>query len=141
MYGNSVPVLIDTDVIINFLRGRDEEASFFHRVLVGEEFSACYAAITEVELYSAAKINQRQSESIQMLMNNLHRVGISSPVAQLAGQLLGKFRKSHGLEIADAIIAASTIIQGACLVTENTKHFAFIPGLIITPPSAYMVED
>ena len=137
MYGSKARLLLDTDIFINYLRGQEEEAVFFRRVLVDGEFYGCYSSITEIELFAAERMTPGQATELQKLLNHLQRIDISSPVAQLACQLLAKFRKSRGLEMPDAIIAASAIIHSASLVSKNTKHYAFIPGLVLSPPSSY----
>jgi predicted nucleic acid-binding protein len=42
---------------------------------------------------------------------------------RLAGDLMRKFAKSHGLEIPDALIAATAIQHSAALWTRNRKHY------------------
>jgi len=137
MYGNQSALLLDTDIFINYLRGQEEEAAFFRRVFVEKEFRGCSSSITELELFAVERMNKEQEGAINNMLNNLQRVEASSEVARLAGRLLAKYRKSNGLEMPDAIIAASAIFQGASLVTKNAKHYSFIPGLVLSPPSAY----
>lgn len=137
MFGEARPILIDTDIIINHLRGQSKETLFLKRIIVGGEFQGLYSAITEVELYATEKIDEKQAEEIKNILGNLNRIELSSKVAQLAGNLMGNFRKSHGLEMPDAIIAASTLVYGASLVTKNTRHYSFIPGLLLTSPDVF----
>jgi predicted nucleic acid-binding protein len=40
-----------------------------------------------------------------------------------AGDYLRQYRRSHGLEIADALIAASSVENKARLWTRNRKHY------------------
>jgi len=40
---------------------------------------------------------------------------------------------SHGLLIADALIAATALITGCVLVSGNAKHFSMIKGLQFRP--------
>jgi len=139
MYGNRSAMLLDTDIFINYLRGQEEEAAFFRRVFVEKEFTGCYSSITELELFAVERMTKEQEAAIDNMLNNLQRVDTNSEVARLAGRLLAKYRKPKGLEMPDAIIAASAIFQGASLVTKNTKHYSFIPGLVLSPPSAYTI--
>ena len=44
-------------------------------------------------------------------------------------ELLHKYRLSHGLLIADALIAATAIIKGASLATKNQSDYRFIDEL------------
>ena len=137
MTGNRPFLLLDTDIFINFLRGQQEEAHFFKRVFVDHEFNGCFSPITELELFAVDRMSGNQEEQIERLLGSLQRIEIDSAVARLAGKLLTSYRHSKGLEMPDAIIAASAICNGAALVTKNTRHFAYLPGLVISTPSAW----
>ena len=45
--------------------------------------------------------------------------------------LLHKYRLSHGLLIADALIAATAIIKEASLATKNQGDYRFIDELVM----------
>lgn len=140
MSGNRPIVLLDSDIFINFLRGRGEEADFFKRALVCGEFNTCYSSITEIEIFAARHMDVEQVQSINDLLKSMQRLDISSPVSRLAGRLLAEYRKSKGLEMPDAVIAASALVHGATLVSRNTKHYAFIPGLLLSSPELYKAD-
>jgi len=140
MFGEIKPVLIDTDVIINHLRGKKEDTSFLRRVMVEEEFKGFFSVITEIELFAAERIDEKQAKEIGEILEILYRVELNSMVARLAGNLLGTFRKSHGLEMPDAVIAASALYYGMPLATKNTRHYSFISGLLLIPPEAYFLN-
>jgi predicted nucleic acid-binding protein len=137
MYGQRAKLLLDTDIFVNFLRGQEEEALFFNKILVENEFYGLFSSITEIELFAVERLDQKQETAILKLLANLQRIDLDSQVAQLAGRWLAKYKKSNGLEMPDAIIAATALIHGASLVTKNTRHYAFIPGLVLTPPGVY----
>jgi predicted nucleic acid-binding protein len=137
MSGEIKPVLIDTDVFVNHFRGQAPDTLFLKRVMVEEEFRGMYSAVTEVELFAAEKVSQAHADDIETILSNLQRIDLNSPIAKLAGELMGKFRKSHGLEMPDAIIASSALVCGAALITRNTRHYAFIPGLLLTSPDVF----
>jgi len=41
----------------------------------------------------------------------------------IAGRYLKQYRKSHGLALGDALIAAAAVQNDAALWTRNRKHF------------------
>jgi predicted nucleic acid-binding protein len=137
MFGNKASLLLDTDIFINYLRGQKDESDFIYRLLVKDEYDGYYSSITEVELLAAFKISEAQANKINALLNTIYRVEVNSAVARHAGRLLANFRKTNGLEMPDAIIAASALACGATLVTKNAKHYSFIPGLVISLPMSY----
>ncbi|MDW7738835.1 MAG: type II toxin-antitoxin system VapC family toxin [Bacillota bacterium] len=136
MFGKA-SLLLDTDIFINYLRGQSEEAELIRRIIFNEEFNGFYSAITEIELYSVERMSLEQEKKIKILLSSLQRIELNSPVAQLAGRLIARYRKNNGLEMPDAVIAASAVIVNASLVSKNIKHFSYIPGLVLSPPDAY----
>jgi predicted nucleic acid-binding protein len=137
MPGDRPVVLLDTDIFINFLRGREEEGNFFYRAVVLGEFRACYSSINELELFAARHLDSEQEKAINELLASMQRLDVSAPVSRLAGRLLGEYRKNRGLEMPDAIIASTAIVHSATLISRNTKHYAFIPGLLLSTPAIY----
>ena len=67
-----------------------------------------------------------EQQQIQKLLNILHIVPVSASIAKRGGLLKKKFAKSHGLGIADAVIAATALEEDAGLITLNLKHFPMI---------------
>lgn len=137
MYGVKAALLLDTDIFINFLLGQKEESEFFQRLLVKQEFDGYYSSITEVELFAADRLEENQVGLIKSLLAALYRVEVNPDVAHLAGRLLAQFRKTNGLEMPDAIIAASALTSSSTLVTRNAKHYSYIPGLVISLPASF----
>lgn len=52
----------------------------------------------------------------------------------MAGKYLTQYRRTHGLEPMDALIAATATVNEAVLFTLNLKHFRYIEGLIAVDP-------
>jgi predicted nucleic acid-binding protein len=55
-------------------------------------------------------------------------------VGRQAGLYLQRYRRSHGVEVADALIAANAVASRAQLWTRNRKHYpmkdvAFFGGI------------
>ena len=55
---------------------------------------------------------------------------LDDETAQVAGQLGRQYRRSHGLDVADLIIAATAMRLDADLATRNLKHFPMWPHLV-----------
>jgi predicted nucleic acid-binding protein len=86
MYGQRAKLLLDTDIFVNFLRGQEEEALFFNKILVENEFYGLFSSITEIELFAVERLDQKQETAILKLLANLQRIDLDSQVAQLAGR-------------------------------------------------------
>lgn len=60
-------------------------------------------------------------------------VKVNEQISGTALQLLRRYRLSHGLLIADALIAASAIASGTSFVSKNQRDYRFIADLDLLP--------
>ena len=56
---------------------------------------------------------------------------ISETISSRAVQLIDRYGLSHGLQLGDALIAATALEYGLTLLTANAKHFNAIEGLVV----------
>ena len=68
-----------------------------------------------------------------MFFSSIKIVDIGTKIAEYSGRYLKTYGKSHGLELADAFIAATAFITGSRLVTLNRKHFPMTDINIYVP--------
>ncbi len=121
-------ILIDTDVIIDFLRGHKKRiATLFIRV-ERKEIKAFISQISIVELYAGEDIEDKDKEIV--ILRLLAFFGII-PIDINLGKLAGRLKRKYRLGLADSIIAASALESKLKLFTFNTKHFKDIPNLKI----------
>ncbi|MGA9668077.1 MAG: type II toxin-antitoxin system VapC family toxin [Terracidiphilus sp.] len=114
-------ILLDSDVVIEILRSRNEAVLLQWEELGKTEEVILFSPITAAEVWAGARASERKATS--RLFNFLTCVPPDYTIGQLAGGLLGQFSKSHGLRIADALIAATAIHHQAALWTHNRKHY------------------
>ena len=111
-------ILIDTDVLIDFLRGREAARDFL--VVASEEASLCCSAVTIAEVY--AGMRKSEEKATTDLLNSLRVIDIDRHVAEKAGSYKREIKK-QGLELDDCFVAASAFVEGAVLATGNAKHY------------------
>ncbi len=111
-------VLVDTDVLINFLRGK-ETAREYLASLLGEVDIYC-SAITVAEIHAGMKEQERIKT--QELLDSLSVVDVTREIAEKAGSYK-RVIKSHHLELDDCLIAATAWMKRAVLATGNDKHY------------------
>ena len=58
---------------------------------------------------------------------------VNEAIARQAGRYLRQFRRSRGLELGDALIAASANMAGAEIVTRNHKHYPMSEVSVLVP--------
>lgn len=118
-------MIFDTDVLIWYLRG-DARA-----VKVIDECSARVASVVSwMELIQGARA-RAEIRTIRRSLRNLdfRLIPIDEPVSHLAATLMEEHAPSLGLEVADALIAATARASALPLVTGNVRHYRGIPGL------------
>ena len=115
--------LIDTDILIEYLRGSPVVRRLIDEVRSGD-IKAYFSTITETELYSGSR-NEHEDARIAALLSFLTRVDVDGNVAVVSGKLRYKYR-ARKLETPDAIIAGTAQILNVKLATFNKRHFEMI---------------
>ncbi|MDQ2842706.1 MAG: type II toxin-antitoxin system VapC family toxin [Acidobacteriota bacterium] len=114
-------VLVDSDVLIEVSRGRNADIISRWMALSNSDAAVLYSPVSVAELWAGARPNEHD------VLNNLFRAltcaGVDEEAGRHAGIYLGQYRRSHGMEIADALIAASAVANRAELWTQNRKHY------------------
>jgi predicted nucleic acid-binding protein len=115
--------LIDTDVLIDISRGNTAAADFVDAL--PEEI---FISRISMELIVGAR-NKRDQNVIESFIGSFPIKELSDSIGQKAHQQLRQYAKSHGLTLADALIAATALLNDLALVSKNEKHFRPIKGL------------
>jgi predicted nucleic acid-binding protein len=114
-------ILIDSDILIEVSRGRNEEVlAKWARLADGESALLC-SPVTVAELWHGARSSEHGI--LNSLFTALVCVPIDHEIGRRAGDYLRQYRSSHNMELADALIAATASIHGATLWTRNRKHY------------------
>jgi predicted nucleic acid-binding protein len=116
-----VRLLLDSDIAIEILRARNNSILSTWRALADSEASVFYSSVTAAEVWGGAFA--QEFPLIARFFRPLICLPPDYETGCLAGDLLRKYRKSHGLEVPDAMIAATAIQHGAALWTRNRKHY------------------
>ena len=111
-------VLIDTDFLINFLRGKKTAQNYLLSLL--EDSTIYCSAITVAEIYAGMK--EHEKEKTTELIDSLNIFEVTREIAEKAGEYKRNERK-QSLELDDCLIAATACIKGALLATGNLKHY------------------
>lgn len=111
-------IVIDTDVLINCLRGNIDALNLL-KELAQTNVLSC-SAITVAEIYAGMK--ERERQKTELLLNSLSIISVDKKIAEHAG-IYRRETKSHSLELDDCLIAATCLVKKAVLVTKNIKHY------------------
>ena len=113
--------LLDSDVMIAYLRDVKETVDFVDSLFNNGEILAC-CSINVTEVYSGMK--EKERTSTDRLIKNLEFFLVDLEIAKIAGNIIRDY-KSRGitLGLADATIAATAIHNDLILVTYNKRHY------------------
>lgn len=122
-------VILDTNIIVDHLRLQGTGKSFLRKLeeKLGKEQLAI-SLISIQELYSGQSTKDPgREEYLLATIGSLQILPYTYETAELAGVIARDLKQP--IELADAAIAATTIVNGAELVSLNKKHFKGIPAL------------
>lgn len=127
-------IVIDTDVLIDVSRGTAEAVDALQKI--SEEDEPAISTITQMELVVGCR-DQRELRSLQEFLQGFKILRVSESISEKAVELLMRYRLSHGLLLADSLIAASVLLHQVPFLSKNQKHYRFIEGVKLLPyPSA-----
>ena len=114
-------LLIDTDVLIEYLRDRSEAVEY----LEGLTSDLYMSVISVAELFAGVR-DDEEEKSLEQLLLAFVVLPVTEKTARLGGRYRRDYRGSHGTGLADALIAATSEENGADLVTFNRRHFPMV---------------
>ena len=124
--------LLDTDVCIAFLNGKDKQLE--HRMLEAAD-ELVLSSIVKAELWFGAEASKRVTQNYERLATFFDTFDCL-PFDDAAARRYARVRaalKRIGQPISpnDLLIASTALANDAALVTRNRKEFDRVPGLIV----------
>ena len=118
-------VLIDSDVLIWFMRGNPAALA-----AINLETDWVISAVSYMELVQGCR-NKAELKAVQKAFQSSASdvLPITQSISDAACRLVEKYSLSHSVHLADALIAATAMVQRLPLLSGNSKHFAGIEGL------------
>jgi len=111
-------LLLDTDILINLLRGREAAREFIVSRMDEDELCCSVIAVAEI----VAGMRPHEEPATRRLLDTLTILEANRAIAEKAGGYKGG-TKSHSLELDDCLVAATAFQAGATLATGNGKHY------------------
>ena len=88
------------------------------------------SAITVAELYAGAREGTERAE-LEELISAVRIVPVNLEISIRGGLFRRDYKAGHNVSLTDALIAATSEILGAKLVTLNRKHFPMLADVIV----------
>ena len=118
------PILLDTDILVDFLRGHSKATAFVN----ASSARIILSTIVVAELYAGVKGDAEQGV-LEDFVSLFRIVPVNVNIAKAGGLYKRDYGKSHGVGLADAILAATAEAEKAELKTLNIKHYPMLKGI------------
>ena len=118
------PILPDTDILIDFFRGYSKAVDFLNTYAA----RIILSSIVVAELYAGVKGDKEQA-TLDNFISLFRIIPPGAEIAKTAGLYKRNYGKSHGIGLADAILAATAEAENADFKTLNTKHYPMFRNL------------
>lgn len=122
--------LLDTNICIDFVDGRNARAK--ERVRAGFAAGLAISSITAAELLVGAR-NASDPVEDRRRVERFIAIVACHPFDDAAARRYAELARHIGVKRKsfDRLIAAHALALGLVLVTNNLKHFADVPGLVV----------
>jgi len=118
--------LVDTTVVVDYLRGRPQAVELLASWGSSERIVA--SELVRFELLAGARA--QELPELNRFLATLEWIPVTRRITEVGGELARRYRPSHGgIEDVDYLIAGTAIVLGIGLSTTNVKHFPMLEGL------------
>ncbi|MGD9007306.1 MAG: type II toxin-antitoxin system VapC family toxin [Desulfobacteraceae bacterium] len=119
---------IDSDVLIWHLRGEHKALSLLKKLRDKEKFELWTGAMQRAEVVFFMR--PVEEEATLLFLSQFQTVPVDQLIIDKAGKLYRRWNPSNGIDINDAILAATVMHVGGKIYTLNTKHYP-MPEVIV----------
>ena len=127
-----IKILLDTDVIVDFLRNGIDASSVFNHVK-NKKIQAFVSVITTFKLYNGALLSsnpKQKLEDLNIILGYVEIISFDNTQSYVASKIYAYLvKKGIKLEMRDILIASCAIAKNMKILTNNKKHFNRIPEL------------
>ena len=119
-------ILLDSSVIVDFLRVKDKKSTLFYNFVL-QKYQIYISIITHSELFAGKSVwqTQRARNELEALFSKMQILNLDEKISEKAGYI----KAAYNINLLDAIIAATALVNKLQFATLNTKDFANIKGL------------
>lgn len=119
-------LVLDTTILIYYLRGLPGARALLE--WTGRPGVPLVSTVTHLEIYQG--MQPREEDATEALLDGMLVQPLTREVARKAGEILRYLRaREQAIELPDAVIAATALLNGRALLTLNASHFRRVPGL------------
>lgn len=112
---------IDSDVLIWHLRGERKALNLLKKLRDKEQFELWVGAMQRAEVVFFMRPSEE--EDTYLFLSQFQTAPVDQGVIDKAGELYRLWHPRNGIDVNDAILAATVLKVGGKIYTLNTKHY------------------
>ena len=112
---------IDSDVLIWHLRGERKAKELLVHLREQERYDLYTGAMQRAEIVFFMRIEEEKAT--ELFLSQIKTESVDQKIVDVAGEFYRKWNPSYGIDVNDAILAATVLQTGGRVYTLNTKHY------------------
>lgn len=121
-------LLFDTNILIDMSRGHPRAVAYVLQL----RHTPCISVLSIAEFLAGIR-HPHEETWLNETIEEWTVYDVDVAIAELAGSFRRHYLRSHGLDMPDALIAATAHTHGLTLITRNAKHFPMLGGKVESP--------
>ncbi len=119
---------IDSDILIWHLRGSEKATDFLRSLNSAREYELWIGALQRAEIVFFMRASEEKAT--ELFLSQFKTASVSQNTVDVAGKFYRKWNPSHGIDVNDALLAATATETGGIVYSLNIKHFP-MPEIIV----------
>lgn len=112
---------VDSDVLIWHLRGQTQAADLLRSLSVEPATRLWVGALQRAEVVFFMRPEEKKATLA--LLSRFKTAEVTQAIVDAAAEFYRQWHPSHGIDVNDAILAATVASTGGTIYTQNVKHF------------------
>ena len=121
-------VYIDSDILVWHLRGSEKATDLLRSLNSVREYELWIGALQRAEIVFFMRASEEKAT--ELFLSQFQTASVSQCIVDVAGKFYRKWNPSHGIDVNDALLAATATETGGIVYSLNIKHFP-MPEIIV----------
>ena len=120
---------VDTDVLVWQLRGERKAEDFLRRLARDGQYELWTGAMQRAEVFFFMR--PEEEAATRLLLARFRTAPVTQEIVDKAAVLFRRWHPSHGVDMNDALLAATSMEAGGRIFCLNMKHYP-MPDVLTT---------
>jgi predicted nucleic acid-binding protein len=121
-------VYIDSDVLIWHLRGETPATNLLKGFAMNPETELWIGAMQRAEVVFFMR--PEEEPATLSFLSQFQTQAVTQDIVDRAGAFYRQWHRSHGVDVNDALLAATAAKTGGKIITQNLKHYP-MPDIVV----------